>query len=111
MDRALKLSPDGKIPHDDCFGRALLDVGEDDRSVAILEGRVKRMNKDERSWFNLGEAYRAKGEKEKAVAAYGMARKAVEESRRMTVPGSTDRLRYLAELEKSIDQRIAEMSR
>jgi tetratricopeptide (TPR) repeat protein len=111
MDRASKLSPDGRIPYDDCFGRALLDVGENDRAVAILEVRLKRMNKDERSWFNLGEAYRAKGEKEKAIAAYGEARKAVEESRRMTAPGSTERLRYLGELDKSINERVAEMSR
>lgn len=110
LEKAKALDP-GKL-YGYILGQAYFDLGEYDRAIETLEQSLRETSKvlpDEKGWFILGEAYRAKGETAKAIGAYDKAREAIQDSRKRT-PGEEGR-RKLSELEKTIDERLLELKR
>lgn len=114
LETANALAPE--FTRDDLLGRAYLDLGEYDKAIASLERHVrsKRLGPFSQSWFHLGEAWRAKGEPERAAAAYGKARETIRKERPLVspqIPAGQATLRRLEDLEKRIEERLSETTR
>ncbi len=114
LEKANSLAPE--FTRDDLLGRAYLDLGEYDKAIASLERHVqsKRLGPFSQSWFHLGEAWRAKGEPERAAAAYGKAREMIRKERPLVspqIPAGQATLRRLEDLEKRIEERLSETTR
>jgi tetratricopeptide (TPR) repeat protein len=116
LEKAMSLDP--KIINNGLLGSAYLNLGEYDRAITLLERHVQSQQIAfgliSQSWFNLGEAWRAKGEPGKAAGAYEKAHELLREERPLFIPESSAgqaNLRRLADLEKRIDERLSETKR
>lgn len=114
LEKARLIDP--KFTRYDLLGRAYLDLGEYDRAIESLERHVQSQQTGllSLSWFDLGEAWRAKGEPVKAAAAYGRSRETLQKERPLISTGSPAgqaTLRRLDDLEKRIEERLSETKR